>query len=142
MKNTCQDQNDSLHTPNIEKEKIEAAIQWIEDGAGFAHIREVPELLKESVQDHIFQSAEGHLEELVSNHKITLDEVAHAYHLMQISQGQLEWTRELVADTRIVLGNISEWASKTLLEDLKEQLDEITRQADPVLANTDSGWDR
>lgn len=88
MKNTCQDQNDSLHTPNIEKEKIEAAIQWIEDGAGFTHIREVPELLKESVQDHIFQSAEGHLEELVSNHKITLDEVAHAYHLMQISQGQ------------------------------------------------------
>lgn len=112
------------------KEKIKSAIQWIEDGAVFTRIHDVPELLKTPVQNFIQRCAERHIEELVRRQEITPDEVAHSHNLMQISQGKLEWTKELVADTRNVLGGLSEWARETQLDELQERLNRITKKTD------------
>ena len=127
--------------PKTEREKIEEAIAWIKDDRGFTHIHDIPEMLREQIQLYIIRAAERHLEELASTNEITPDEVTHAHTLMQIAQGKQEWTKDLVTDTRLVLGEITEWAQETQLEDLQERLDNLTKPTD-TLQPTASPWER
>ena len=126
----------NTHQDTDRIELLKEAIAWIENGADFTWIHDVPDWYVRDLVDVWFErTIKNYIDQLAETEYCMSTTRMFAQTLVEltdVAQGRAKWDNHLGPDTRCSLAHdLHQWLTDVLLDDLCTELNELT-EADPV----------